>query len=795
MWIKRLFYFVLLLILLLTLGIWLYSRSLQTTYAEDIKLDGLQEKVEVYFDKYAIPHIYAKNIDDVYFMIGYIQAKERLFQIELVRRLAGGRLSEIFGSAALDSDKFMRTIGIADYSQKSLADFEAIQDPEVKSVVQSYINGINTWLEHGSTPLEFTALGIPKEEFTVTDVNNIMGYMAISFAMAHRTEPVLDYLLNTFGPEYLADLDVHVDPSTTIIPSQSASSDLRDLSVHIDHMLKDMPIPQLIGSNSWVVSPDKSSSGQVLFANDPHIGFSQPAIWYEVHWETPLAESYSYLLPGYPMAQLTHNRHHAIGLTMFENDDMDLYREKQNPNNENQYWHIDQWKDYEHRIEIIKIKGQKDLELDVKETVHGPIINGLFEDIAGDEPVSMYWVYTKFANHLLESSYQVATAKSMEEVAQGAALAHAPGVNIMYGDVDGNIAWWASAKLPKRAEHINSKLILDGASGKDDILDYWSFEDNPQNINPASNYVYSANNQPASKDSSLYPGYYLPEDRAKRITTLLDAKDKWSVDDYKNMLLDDTSSNATTIVSSIDSILSSASLSEKQHSILDLLNQWDGSFDQDQVAPTIYIKLVYHILQLGMADEIGESFESFTSTHILKRSIQNLLNNPNSKWWDNHETIAVEHAQDIFTQALSKTITELTAQLGEEPKYWKWGKVHTLTHDHAMSQNEALAPYFSVGPYEVSGTNEVINNMLFGLNAEGTYKVKGGPSTRRIIDFSDIENNSWSILPTGQSGNPLSPHYKDQADMFAKGKFRKMLMYKPEIMKTAKYISRYEPGK
>ncbi len=775
--------------------LWLYSRSLQTTYEEDIKLDGLQEEVDVYFDNYAIPHIYAKNIDDVHFMIGYIQAKERLFQIELIRRLAGGRLSEIFGSAALDSDKFMRTIGIADYSQKSLADFEAISNPEVKSIVQSYINGINAFIKTGSTPLEFTALGIPKEEFTVTDVNNIMGYMAISFAMAHRTEPILDYVLNTFGPEYLDDLDVHVDPSTTIIPSQGASSDLRDLSVHINQLFKVMPIPQLIGSNSWVVGPAKSSSGQVLFANDPHIGFSQPAVWYEVHWETPKAESYSYLLPGYPMAQLTHNRHHAIGLTMFENDDMDLYREKQNPENDKQYWHIDQWKDYEHRKEIIKIKGEADLELDVKLTVHGPIMNELVDDIAGDEPVSMYWVYTKFPNHLLESSYAIATATTMEDVAKGAAQAHAPGINVMYGDVDGNVAWWAVAKLPKRAEHVNSKLILDGASGKDDILDYWSFEDNPHNINPSSNYVYSANNQPENNDGALYPGYYLPEDRAKRITTLLDEKDKWSVDDYKNMLLDDTSSNATAIVNSIDSILSNTDLSEQQQSILAILNQWDGSFDQEQVAPTIYIKLVYHILQLGMADEIGESFESFTSTHILKRSIQNLLNNPSSKWWDNHETTAIENAQDIFTQALSTAISELSDQLGEDPKYWKWGKVHTLTHDHAMSQNESLAPYFSVGPYEISGTNEVINNMLFGLNKEGKYKVKGGPSTRRIIDFSDIENNSWSILPTGQSGNALSPHYKDQADMFAKGEFRKMLMNKNEIIKTAKYTSRYEPKK
>ena len=791
MWIKRILIFILLIVLLIFFGLWFYSSSIKTDYNEVSTLDGLQKDVTVYYDKYAIPHIYAKNTDDAYFTIGYVQAKERLFQIELIRRLAAGRLAEILGEAAIESDKFMRTIGITEYSKRTKADFEAIENPEIKSNVLAYIEGINTFIKEGYTPIEFTVLGIEKEEFSIEDVHNIMGYMAFSFAMAHRTEPILDYINHKFGTSYLNDLDVHVDTSVTLIKSNLIPTDNRDISIHTDKILKSLPFPQLIGSNSWIVGAEKSVTGDVLFANDPHIGFAQPAVWFEVHYETPTTEGYAYHLPGYPFPQLLHNRHHAIGLTMFENDDIDLYREKQNPANANQYWHKDEWKRFKNRAETIVVNDGEDIQLNVRETIHGPVINDIFQEVKEDNPISMYWVYTKFPNNILESAYLISNGKSVEEVAKGVSLIHAPGLNIMYGDVDGNIAWWTGAKLPKRAAHVNSKLILDGASGNDDITEYIDFEMMPHSINPSANYVYSANNQPLSPDESLYPGYYLPEDRARRITTLLESKDRWTTADFKEMLLDVTSENVPEISQSIVNVLKQTQLSDREETILTVLDNWVGDYSLDAIGPTIYTKLIHHIIHKTMADELGESFETFNGTHILERSIQPLLSNGSSEWWDDINSDNKETITDIFTDAFKTSISELTNQLGEDHNYWKWEKVHTITHDHVLGSVEALSDYFNVGPYEIAGAGEVINNLQFQFTDDGTYEVKGGPSTRRIVDFDDIENNSWSILPTGQSGNPLSPHYKDQAEMFVNGKFRKMMMNKNEIISTAKYVSEF----
>ena len=765
-----------------------YLQNSKPDYNESAILIGLDSKVDVYYDEYAIPHIYAGNETDAYRAFGYVHAKERLWQMELIRRVAPGRLSEVFGDATVKTDKFFRMIGISEYSKTSVRLFNENAEPMIKDKVMAYLEGINQFIDQGQTPLEFTILGLEKSHFTLEDVYNTLGYMSFSFAMAHKTEPILTHILEKHGAGYLKDLMIEVDSNSTIIESASKATELEELSIQVDKIMNGLPVPAFLGSNSWVVSGNKTKNGKVLFANDPHIAFSQPSVWYEAHINTPDLNLYGYWLAGFPFPQLIHTDHHAIGLTMFENDDIDFFREKPNPVNADQYEYKGEWLSFGKREEVIKVKDAEDVKMTIKTTVHGPVINDGVKGLGGSDPVSMWWVYTLHDNKNLEASYKLGKAKNMAEAREGAAMIHDPGLNIMYGDKDGNVAWWAAAKLPIRPDHVNPKLILDGSTGYDDPIGYFDFSENPQAENPEWGYVYSANNQSRSPSGKLHPGYYLPEDRAKRIVHLLEEKNDWTADDFKKMLTDVTSENASSIAKNMAGIVDLAVLNDLEKDALEKLAEWDGSCGLNSTAPVIYNKMLYHVSYTTFADELGgELFDVFNGSHLMKRSIQPLFANESSKWWDDVSTPELtETRTSIMTAAFKKSIDELSTQLGTDLQKWHWDQVHTLEHGHSFAAVPSLKKYFNIGPFPVPGNNETINNMIFRLQPDGTYEVLAGPSTRRIVDFADVAGNSWSILPTGQSGNVMSDHYSDQAEMYAKGEFRRQLMDKEEVVKTAK---------
>jgi len=789
--VKRLLLILLILLVVLFIISYFYLNTFKPNYNENLTLNLLNAEVEAYYDEYGIPHIYAQSEVDVFRVFGFIHAKDRLWQMELQRRIAPGRLSEALGEELVETDKFFKMLGIQEYSKQSLNHFRNNMDAKVRQNALAYVDGINQYIDKGKTPIEFKVLGLEMTPFSPLDIYNIIGYMAFSFAIAHETDPVLTYILEEHGAQYLEDLMVHVDSTTTMIRSGIGSRGLEDLSIHVDKLTKSLPIPEFIGSNSWVIGGEKTKSGKVIFANDPHIGFSSPSVWYEAHLSAPDYEVYGYFLGGFPFPQLLHNEHHAIGLTMLENDDIDFFAIEENPQNSDQYKYKGEWLNYEKREEVLRIKGGEEQRITIKSTVHGPIMNDVIESIDSATPVSMWWSYLDHVNEGVEASYKLSSAKNMEEARAAASLIHGPGLNVMYGDREGNVAWWATAKLVKRADHINSKLILDGSSGEDDPIGYYEFSENPKAENPDWNYVYSSNNQPVVEGYALHPGYYLPEDRARRITKLLEARNDWTVEEVKKMMTDVTSENAPEVARSIVETIESENLSDLQKKALILLKNWNGSYSLESGAPLVYNKLVYHISRFAMADELGdELFEVYNGNHVMKRSIQPLFASADSPWWDDKTTDDTkESREDIFLKALETTCAELKDQLGENIALWQWQKVHTLEHNHAFSAVPVLKKYFNVGPFSVGGNVETINNYMFEWSDDGTYEVVAGPSTRRIVDFDDVRGNSWSILPTGQSGNVMSPYYKDQAEMHAKGEFRRMIMDKEEIVESARHKS------
>ena len=758
---KKILKIIVLVIALVSVAIWLYSRSFYPTYDGELDLANISDEVTVYFDTNGVPHINAQNQKDAYTALGYVHAQDRLWQMELIRRIAPGRLSEILWSKLIETDVFFKGLGIVENAEGAIKKLD--KNSESYKLTMAYLDGINQFIEKGPTSIEHMLVGVEKEKFTIHDVYHVFGYMSFSFAIAQKTDPFLQEIKDKLGVNYLNELGIPINEDTAILKNEINPEMRAGFAKAVNNIYEQLPISPFIGSNSWVIGADKTKNGKVIFANDPHIGFSQPSVWYQSHIKTPDYEMYGYNLALTPFALLGHNRSYAYGLTMFENDDVDFYFEQNNPDNSNEYKTPDGFLAYKTVEKTIKVKDLADTTFQVKISRHGPIMNDLIKEITDDRPMAMQWMYTKLENRILDVGYKISHANSLTEFKEGAKLLHAPGLNIMYGDAQNNIAWFASGKLYKYRDSLNTKLVLDGAGGKDEVLEYLDFKDNPQAINPNSSYVYSANNQPDTIAGILYPGYYLPEDRGLRIEQLLEVKNDWTSNDVQKMIFDVTSPIAPRNIANLVSSLNTIDFTENEQKAVEILNEWNGEYGKEKNAPTIYNRFLYEFLKNTFKDEMGESFTDFLSTHLMKKVIAVQVAKQESVWWDNISTNTKETKKDIVQTSFKNAVTFLENQLGEDVLTWSWSKVASLEHGHALAAGgEILRNIFNVGPFKMDGGNEVINNQLFKLDSTGYYKVHAGPSTRRVIDFSNIEN-SVGILPTGQSGNVFSRHYKDQA--------------------------------
>ncbi len=776
----------------------LYLYSFQPRYSGQLTLAGLQEKVTVLFDRYGIPHIYARNQEDAYQALGYVHASERLFQMEIMRRAAAGRLAEILGEKLVKTDKFFRTLGIARQAEKNAARFFHDPSGPFQKAALAYLAGVNEFIAKGKTPLEFRLLAIPKEKFTPTDIYLNGALMAFGFAAGFQMDPLTTRIYHQFGWKYLKDLVLGWPPDAKKIPVRQPDSAIaaRQLAATINGVVASLPVPLWIGSNGWVVSGEKTQSGKVLFVNDTHMMYSQPSVWYEAHLECPGFSFYGNHAAGIPFALIGHSRFAAWGLTMFENDDVDFYTERANPDNPNQVWVDDHWEDLKIRPETIKVKGGDDVDFEVRISRHGPIISDIDEALArtADAPVAVWWSFYEFPTTTIHAFYHLAHAQNIDDARRAAAMINVPGLNVMYGDLNGNIAWWAAAKLVRRPAHVNSKLFLDGASGRDEPLGFYDFDENPQIENPPWGYVYSANNQPDTFSGRLYPGYYVPDDRARRIVGYLQAGQNWSVEAMQKMDTDCISPVKPEITAEILTVLQKSPVlvqTANHRKASQILSNWTGDHQLKDVAPTIYYMLLACILENTFADELGaDDFKAIVSSHLMKRTVPVLIKNDGSLWWDDTRTRDIrETRRQIFAKSFDQAIKNLEMQLGADIAFWHWGKVHTLEHGHLLGRQKPLDKIFNVGPFPAAGGNETIVNLGFELNTRGEYPVSFGPAMRIILDFAKPEN-SLSVNPTGQSGNLFSPHYRDQAALFNSGKFRRQLMDRGQILtsRTAELI-------
>ncbi len=606
---------------ILLIAAFIIVQKLKPDYSGERGMKNLTSDVSVTYDPYGIPHIEAAEETDAFRVLGYVHAQDRLWQMELLRRVAVGGLSEVFGKDLIATDQFFLSLGIDDATAKTVGELDP--DSQVAILSQAYLDGINQFIDEGPTPVEFYLTGLEKKPFVLKDVYNAVGYMAFSFAMAHKTDPLLTTIRDSIGVAYLEDLEIDSSPATEWIKNYTGEevNNASAMVSQVSEVLAKVPVPQFIGSNSWVLGPEKTKNGKVIFANDPHIGFAQPSVWYEAHIKTPSYEKYGYHLAGVPFPLLGHDYKMAYGFTMFENDDIDFFYETLNQKDSTQYKTSDGWKTFEVISKTIKVKDEKDHVFTYKKTVRGPVLNGIANQVQGAAPISMDWIYTKGENEVMEALYGISHAKNIDEFRNALPRIHAPGLNTMYGDAEGNVAWWASAKLYQLGDSTNTKFIMDGSRGQDKKVRYLEFSENPRAVNPPWHYVYSANNQPDSIAGMVYPGYYLPENRARRIVSLLETKNDWDKAAVQEMITDGVSSVNPIIITELAKLITVKDLSNQQALVLDHLSKWNGDNSTANTEAAIFHRWIYYFLKNTFEDELGKKlFKDFLSTHFHKRT-------------------------------------------------------------------------------------------------------------------------------------------------------------------------------
>jgi len=769
-------------------GIYFWLQHSLPQYEGDVSIPGLHNPVNVHFDDFGVPHIEATNNHDLFMAFGYLHAQERLFQMEMMRRAGSGRLAEIIGQPMIKVDRIFLTLGMKENAEQSAALFEKKKGTPMYAAIRSYLDGVNHFIEHGPTPPEFSIIGITKQKFEPIDLYYITGAMAFNFGMAQKTEPVVDYIAKHYSEAHLNDIGLfHANESSIpTTPHDSAYfKSILGLAKAFEETEAIMPFATLNGSNAWAVSGTKTASGEVIVSNDTHIGYMIPQTWYEAHLKSPDFEMSGHYLSGVPFALIGRDRYKAWGVTMLLNDDMDFYAEQPSQGDSTLFLYEGNYEPCEQKSYAIRVKGLPDTTINVRVTRHGPVINDVFK-LMPSRPVSVKWTYTEQENRNLDAFWQMNIARDMNSFEQGVSLVHAPGLSINYGDSDGNIAWWAAARFTERGQDVNSWTILDGSIAAHDWKGYYPFAMNPRCINPASGYIYSANDWPddllkhatdTNHTPLFYPGYYKPQYRADRIRTLLEPENKWTLEKMKGLINDCRSETDEQLLNEWEEILSQSQLkADDRLAKLKPMLEWNGEYNPELVGPTLFNRILYHGMRLAMEDELGhELFKLYLTTHQFQRSIRVLNNYPDSPWWDNIHTTTMESRKDILVAAFNATFEELENAFGSNPEHWTWGKSASLELKHPLGEVAMLRPLFSIGKRPVWGGNETIHQSGFYLDSTVYAKVFFGSQMRTMVDFSDVDNG-LNITPSGQSGHLLSAHYDDQAGLYAQREFREQTL-------------------
>ena len=761
-------------------------------YKGELTVTGLESDVTIFRDERGMPHIYAINEHDLYFAVGYVMAQERLWFMDLIRRVTTGRLSEVMGEDLAATDKFLRCLEMTEKSKMVLGN----EDPVIISYMQAYADGVNKYITDAGKklPPEFRILGYKPDPWKLEDIANIIGYMGWDLAKDNMTSDLFYHrLVKKIGAEKaLLLIPDFKAVSSVVFPGFVLDERLMKEAISVISSLDTLEalgVTSFSGSNNWAVSGSRTATGKPILSNDMHLSFGSPGIWMQMHQVIPGKLNVTgVVVPGEPFVVAGHNDKIAWGMTNLMVDDIDLFAEKINPGNPNQYYFNGEWKNMVVKKEIIKIKGGILDSVIIKYTHRGPIISG-FNNI-NDIALSMRWSGFDYSDEV-RSVCLLNRATGWEDFRNALTSFRSVSQNFVYADTEGNIGLNTGGGIAIRKG--NGSLIRNGETDESDWKGYVPFEQLPFSFNPSAGYVSSANNRTVDEK---YP-YYISSDfampyRINRIRHMLTEKDVFSMDDFKRMILDQHSDYAALLTPFILKIEGRTDgLSSEEKSALATLKNWNYDMNAGLIAPSVFEFFRPAFARNLLADELGDLYSSLFGT-AKEYYIYRILQSGQDEWVDNVISPEKETLDDIIFASFKEGVANLSLQFGEDQKMWTWGSIHKITIDHPLGTVKILDRLFSLNSetYSVGGSNHTVSPYSYGAG----FKVNHGASERHIFNTADWDE-SFTITPTGASGVPASEFYLSHTKDYIEGKFYKDAFTEGAVKAAAKYTLILKAGK
>ena len=793
-------FFVYFIVLALLAG-WIYLRYISyrpvPDYDKEIALEGLKGKVTVYRDSLGIPHVYAENEEDLYRVTGYLEAQDRLWQMDLLRRVTQGRLSEIFGKEYVKTDLLLRALRIPEKSQMLLDSIDA----PLRTSLEAFADGVNQYISthRHSLPVEFSILRYKPDPWQPEHSLNIIGYIAWNLDIGHWSTEILLYkafrkmgekagfLLPARGTKLC-----YVYPDYTIDPALLA---LSDNLLSAGEKLAGLGAEVFSGSNNWAVSPEKSAYGSSLLANDMHLGLNLPGIWYQIHQHVKNGVHVTgVLFPGEPVVVAGHNDDIAWGITYLYADDLDLYHETLRPDDPEKYRYNGQWLPLERSPQTIRIKGGEEVHDTLLFSRRGPLVSRFGEV---DEAISMRWGGNDYSNEYL-GLYRINRAGNWEEFTKGLREFRSVNQNFDYADRHGNIGLYAAGGIPIRKGP--AYMVLPGDTSLYDWHGKVPFELLPHTYNPPDHQVSSANNRTVRDNYPYYIGAYFAQFyRITRIRQMLGEKEKLDVNDFMRMQTDQHSLLATETLPPLLVILNNRAgeLSEKEKTALEVLQQWDGNMGPQETAPLIFEIFLKNFITETITDELGQEMtgqilkiRNFTTTIL-----ENVRADTSSAWLDDITTPAkTEGLADIALRAFHKTMAQVDSRYGSTPEFWTWGRIHRFTLKHPLGKVKMLDRIFHLnkGPFMVGGSFHTVCPYSYPLTG-APDGINHGASQRHIYVTGDWDK-SFTVIPTGESGVPASDYYGNQTPLYTSGKYHRDYFSKDLVIAHARHTTTFRPA-
>ncbi|HET7236054.1 MAG TPA: penicillin acylase family protein [Actinomycetota bacterium] len=740
----------------------------------ELTVPGLREPVEVLRDRWGIPYLTATSQGDLWFAQGFVQASERLFQIDLALRAGTGRLSELFGELTLPADRFARTIGWNRIGEREARRW----NEDSRAMVGAFVSGARAFVaQMPAPPLEYALLAaVPDLPEDLGPWASVFAYVGWGLSGNWDAELLRLRLRERYG-DRLAEM--LLPPLATDPPALAAGS-------LAGRLLDGIPRSRGQGSNSWVVAGTRTASGKPLLANDPHLLVGQPASWFEVHLRAPGYEARGVAFPFAPGIVIGTTAHHAWGITNVTGDVQDLYVERLSRDGLSAEFD-GAWEPLTVRRERIDVRGADAVAIEVRETRHGPLLDAVPLGVAGDsfapleETVALRWTG---ADALLEPSalLDLVRAGSFEEFRQALRGLDCPGQNVVYADVDGTIGYQCSGRYPLRRAGDGSAPVPGWTS--DHEWEGWlPFEDLPWAKDPSLGFLVTANNRIHDADYPHLIGLdFHTRFRAERVAELLEEHAGIGVADAVRMQVDTVSLPARRL---LPRLLQATAATDAAAEALARLRDWDGDLRADSPEAAVYQTWIGTIAALVLdAEGDPETFAAYFAWRepFACAALPLLLEQdpPGGGSWN-----------DLLGRALEEAVGSLRADLGDDPRAWRWGALHRVRFAHPLARLPIVDELFVAAEHELGGDEQTV--LQAGVDTRLGFEAVVIPSWRVVVDLADLDR-SVGVLTTGQSGNPVSPHWSDQAERWATGQTRPCPFSRPAVEAAAERSMTLRPG-